>query len=107
MENPETSKDHNKDIFYLRRELEALSTTVKEGFKELNDNIEFMNENYVRKEDSKEEIKRLEGLIAEKASSESFKKLESTLNKLVWAIVTPLITGAVAGLVYLATTVAK
>lgn len=107
METPETSKDHNKDIFYLRRELESLSVTVKEGFKELNENIEFMNENYVRKEDFKDELKRIELLIAAKASLESFKKLEGTLNKLVWAIVTPLITGAVAGLVYLATTLAK
>lgn len=96
-----------KDINFLKDGMESLKKSFHEGFLEVKTEIKLLRENYVQRDDFNREISRRDGeimklneLIKLKLDSEDFNKLNKTLNRIMWIMLTPLLSAVVAGSVY-------
>ncbi len=98
---------HDKDIKFLKEQIDALSTATKEGLKEIRDDLRRLNESYIQRAEVEKELKRIEEMLKGKLDKEDFDPIRVTLNKLVWAVITPLIAGIVGAILYLIAHFAK
>jgi hypothetical protein len=101
----ETRESHDKDIKNLKDQIDALATTTKEGFKELRDDLRRMGDSYIQRKEVEKELVRIESSLKkiedDKLDKKDFDPIRTTLSRLVWILITPLVTGIVGALIYL------
>lgn len=84
------------ELRYLRRDLNDLKATMKEGFNGVNVQLKIFSEGYMKRDDILKTMAEFQAQIDRKVDREDFKPYKDGINRLIWIVISAVVLALLA-----------